>query len=47
VFQSAADLEQPIARCIREHNATPKPFRWTKPADTLRAKLDLLPAPSE
>jgi transposase len=47
VFQSAADLEQAIARTIREHNAASSPFVWTKPADTILATLNRLPAPSE
>ena len=47
VFQSVADLEQAIARHIREHNATSSPFVWTKPADRILAKLARLPAPSE
>jgi hypothetical protein len=33
---------QAIARCIREHNAIPKRFRWTRPADTRRTKPDWL-----
>jgi hypothetical protein len=46
-FQSVADLEQAIARYIREHNATSSPFVWTKPADSILAKLARLPASSE
>jgi transposase len=46
VFQSVADLEQAIARYIREHNDGPKPFVWTKPADTILGKLSRMPAPS-
>ena len=42
-----ADLEQAIARYIREHNATSSPFVWTKPADRILAKPARLPAPSE
>ncbi len=45
VFQSVADLEQAIARTIRKHNATSGPFVWTKPADSILAKLDRMPAP--
>ncbi len=47
IFKSVADLKAAIARYIREHNKTPKPFRWTKPAETILAKLDRLPVPSE
>jgi len=39
VLQSVADLEQSIARYIREHNITSKPFVWTKPADSILTKL--------
>jgi transposase len=46
VFQCVADLEQAIARTIREHNADSKPFVWTKPADTILSKLGRVPAPS-
>jgi len=46
VFQSVADLEHAIARYIREHNASSRPFVWTKPADTILGKLSRMPAPS-
>lgn len=46
-FKSVADLKAAIARYIRQHNTTPKPFRWTKPAKTILAKLERLPVPSE
>jgi transposase len=46
VFQSVTDLEQAIARYIREHNAASNPFVWTKPADTILTKLARLPGPS-
>src|SRR5205809_3558153 len=39
VFKSVADLENAIRRYIREHNQSSKPFVWTKPADTILAKL--------
>jgi len=45
--QLYADLQDAIARYIRAHNKAAKPFVWTKPADTIFAKLDRLPAPSE
>jgi transposase len=46
VFRSVADLEQAIARYIREHNGDPKPFVWTKPAKAIFDKLSRLPEPS-
>jgi len=46
VFKSVADLEDAIRRYIREHNRSSKPFAWTKPAKTIFAKLDRLPAAS-
>jgi transposase len=45
-FKSVADLEEAIRRYILEHNRSPKPFRWTKPADTILAKISRLPVPS-
>jgi len=47
VFKSVADLQDAITRYIRAHNKAAKPFVWTKPAETIFAKLDRLPAPSE
>ncbi len=47
VFHSIVDLQAAINRYIQEHNNDPKPFRWTKPANTILAKLDRLPVPSE
>jgi len=47
VFKSVADLENAIRRYIREHNQSSKPFIWTKPADTILAKLSRLPVPSQ
>jgi transposase len=47
VFKSVADLEDAIHRYIHEHNQSSKPFVWTKPADTILAKLTRLPVPSE
>jgi transposase len=46
-FKSVADLQDAIARYIREHNKTPKPFVWTKTANAILAKLDRLPVASE
>ena len=47
VFKSVADLQDAIRRYIHEHNRSAKPFLWTKPADTILAKLTRLPVPSE
>ena len=47
VFTSVADLEQAIRRFIRQHNKAPKPFVWTKPADTILAKISQLPVASD
>ena len=47
VCHSIVDLQAAINRYIQEHNNDPKPFRWTKPANTILAKLDRLPVPSE
>jgi transposase len=47
IFKSVADLENAIQGYIRHHNRSPKPFVWTKPADTILAKLKRLPVPSE
>ncbi len=47
VFKSVADLQEAIRRYIREHNRTPNPFVWTKPAQSILAKLNRLPVPSE
>jgi hypothetical protein len=47
VFISVADLQDAIRRYIREHNKAPKPFPWTKPADTILLKINRLPAASE
>jgi transposase len=46
VFTSIADLQAAINRYIKEHNDDPKPFIWTKSADTILAKLNRLPVPS-
>ncbi|MBI3014416.1 MAG: IS630 family transposase [Candidatus Tectomicrobia bacterium] len=46
IFTSIADLQAAINRYIEDHNDDPKPFVWTKPADTILAKIDRLPVPS-
>jgi transposase/transposase-like protein len=43
-FHSIVDLQAAINRYIAEHNADPKPFAWTKPADQILAKLNRLNA---
>jgi transposase len=47
VFQSVPDLQDAIARYIRDHNRAARPFVWTKPAEAILAKLARIPAPSE
>jgi DDE superfamily endonuclease len=39
-FKSVAELEATIADYLTNHNATPTPFVWTKPADVILAKVD-------
>jgi len=46
VFTSIADLHAAINRYIKDHNDDPKPFVWTKPANTILAKIDRMPVPS-
>ena len=46
VFKSIVDLQTTINRYLDEHNADPKPFVWTKPADVILAKINRLPVPS-
>jgi transposase len=43
-FHSIVDLQAAINRYIAEHNADPKPFRWTKPADQILTKVNRLNA---
>ena len=43
VFRSIADLQAAINAYLVEHNASPKPFVWTKSAKAILAKLDRLP----
>ena len=47
VFKSVADLQDVIRACIRRQNADPTPFVWTKPAETILAKIRRLPEPSD
>jgi transposase len=46
VFKSIVDLQAAINRYVDEHNADPKPFLWTKPADLILAKVSRLPVSS-
>jgi transposase len=46
-FHSIVDLQAAINRYIDEHNNDPKPFVWTKSADTILAKVHRLPVPSD
>jgi len=43
-FHAIVDLQAAINRYIAEHNADPKPFNWTKPADQILAKVNRLNA---
>jgi transposase len=46
-FTSIVDLQAAINRYIAEHNSSPRPFVWTKPAKAILAKVNQNPAPSE
>lgn len=46
VFCSIVDLQAAINRYIAEHNDDPKPFVWTKTADTILAKTARIHVPS-
>ena len=46
-FASIVDLQAAINRYIAEHNNSPHPFVWTKPAKAILAKVRRNPAPSE
>ncbi|HLG85661.1 MAG TPA: IS630 family transposase, partial [Alphaproteobacteria bacterium] len=39
VFKSIVDLQTAINRYLAEHNQAPKPFTWTKDADTIIAAV--------
>jgi transposase len=43
-FRSIVDLQAAINRYIAEHNADPKPFIWTRPADQILVKVNHLNA---
>ena len=47
VFHSVVDLQAAITRYVEQHNHDPKPFVWTKSSETILAKIDRLPVPSE
>ena len=47
VFHSIADLQAAIKRYLKEHNDDPNPFVWTKSAQTILAKTNRLPVPSQ
>lgn len=46
VFKSVADIEEAIARYIKQHNKTSKPFVWTTSASAIFEKLAQIPEPS-
>src|SRR4029077_12528927 len=45
-FRSIVDLQTAINAYLAEHNASPKPFLWTKSAEAIMAKLQRCPVPS-
>ena len=45
VFRSIAELQAAINRYLEDHNDDPKPFVWTKSAETILAKTQRLPEP--
>jgi hypothetical protein len=46
IFRSISDLQAAINAYLVEHNASLKPFLWTKSAPDILAKLDRLPVTS-
>jgi hypothetical protein len=46
VFRSIVDLQTAINAYLTEHNASPKPFVWTKSAEAILTKLERCPVPS-
>lgn len=40
IFRSLAALKSAITTFIEQHNANPKPFRWTKSADDILASIE-------
>jgi transposase len=40
IYRSVADLKADIEAFIDQHNAQPKPFRWTKSADQILASIE-------
>jgi hypothetical protein len=40
VHRSVAALKAAITAFIEQHNAAPKPFRWTKSADDILASIE-------
>jgi transposase len=47
VFKSVSDLQRAIRQYIQEHNKDDKLFIWTKPVETILAKLRRLPVSIE
>lgn len=39
-FTSLVDRQATIKRYIAQHNADPRPFTWTKPANLILAKVN-------
>jgi hypothetical protein len=40
VHRSVPDPRNAMPGCIVAHNASPKPFRWTRPADDMLASIE-------
>ena len=47
VFHSIVDLQAAINRYLEDHNDDPKPFVWTKSAETIIPTINRLPVPSQ
>ena len=41
IYRSVADLQTTITGFIEQHNAAPKPFRWTKSASDILTSMAL------
>jgi hypothetical protein len=45
-LQAVQAVQAAINAYLAEHNASPKPFVWTKSAEAIMAKLERCPVPS-
>jgi hypothetical protein len=46
VFRCLVELQAALNRWVAKFNENPKPFVWTKPAETILEKLARCPAPT-